>query len=235
MRKLALLAAAAFAATAVPAAATTVVYNNTNYTTSPGSNVITIDFTGVQNPSAHANLVLTFLGANGAGDYMFTYALTNTSTPPSSTSNDNVSAFGFDITSTVGHDFSLNNSTVTADAGSDLDARRSGSISGGFQVDFCATSGNTCSGGQNEGPRPTETQTGSFVLAFAGSDPGTIILSQPVVRFQNTSPVGSDVGQPSTVPGVPEPGTWAMMLLGFGAVGFAMRRRRQPRALAQLA
>ncbi len=26
---------------------------------------------------------------------------------------------------------------------------------------------------------------------------------------------------------VPEPSTWAMMLLGFGAVGFAMRRRRQ--------
>lgn len=25
---------------------------------------------------------------------------------------------------------------------------------------------------------------------------------------------------------IPEPGTWAMMLLGFGAVGFAMRRRR---------
>ena len=26
---------------------------------------------------------------------------------------------------------------------------------------------------------------------------------------------------------VPEPGTWAMMLMGFGAVGFAMRRRKQ--------
>jgi hypothetical protein len=26
---------------------------------------------------------------------------------------------------------------------------------------------------------------------------------------------------------VPEPSTWAMMLVGFGAVGFAMRRRRQ--------
>ena len=33
---------------------------------------------------------------------------------------------------------------------------------------------------------------------------------------------------------VPEPATWAMMLLGFGAVGFAMRRRRRP-MLTQLA
>lgn len=32
---------------------------------------------------------------------------------------------------------------------------------------------------------------------------------------------------------VPEPGTWAMMLLGFGAIGYSMRRRRKP--LLQLA
>jgi hypothetical protein len=29
---------------------------------------------------------------------------------------------------------------------------------------------------------------------------------------------------------VPEPGTWAMMLLGFGGIGFAMRRRGRPEA-----
>ena len=31
-----------------------------------------------------------------------------------------------------------------------------------------------------------------------------------------------------TAGAVPEPGTWAMMLLGFGGIGMAMRRRRQP-------
>ena len=35
---------------------------------------------------------------------------------------------------------------------------------------------------------------------------------------------------------VPEPGTWAMMLMGFGAAGFAMRRRRRDGSkLAQVA
>lgn len=37
-----------------------------------------------------------------------------------------------------------------------------------------------------------------------------------------------------TIAAVPEPGTWAMMLLGFGAAGYAMRRRRRP-ALLQVA
>lgn len=37
------------------------------------------------------------------------------------------------------------------------------------------------------------------------------------------------------VSAVPEPGTWAMMLLGFGAIGFSMRRRQRTATLAQLA
>jgi hypothetical protein len=41
--------------------------------------------------------------------------------------------------------------------------------------------------------------------------------------------VGSSVGA------VPEPGTWAMMLLGFGGMGVAMRRRRRTSLLAQAA
>ena len=42
------------------------------------------------------------------------------------------------------------------------------------------------------------------------------------------------VGGVQSIGVVPEPATWAMMLLGFGAVGFSMRRRRRP-ALVQIA
>lgn len=41
------------------------------------------------------------------------------------------------------------------------------------------------------------------------------------------------VGHATFTP-VPEPATWAMMLIGFGAVGYSLRRRRRP-ALAQAA
>jgi hypothetical protein len=38
----------------------------------------------------------------------------------------------------------------------------------------------------------------------------------------------------NVIPGaVPEPSTWAMMLIGFGAIGFSMRRRRQAVYLLQ--
>lgn len=44
------------------------------------------------------------------------------------------------------------------------------------------------------------------------------------------------LGGLSLTPSVPEPGTWAMMLLGFGAAGVAFRRRRQTKsALLQVA
>ena len=36
------------------------------------------------------------------------------------------------------------------------------------------------------------------------------------------------LGGTITINAVPEPGSWAMMLLGFGAAGYAMRRRRAP-------
>ena len=49
----------------------------------------------------------------------------------------------------------------------------------------------------------------------------------------NMSTAGNISGNATFYP-VPEPATWALMLLGFGGIGLAMRRRRRP-ALAQVA
>ena len=40
-------------------------------------------------------------------------------------------------------------------------------------------------------------------------------------------PPGEEPPPPPPPPAVPEPGTWATMLLGFGLTGWAMRRRRR--------
>ena len=75
------------------------------------------------------------------------------------------------------------------------------------------------------------------------TDPNT----NPLVTFYFTGADGANVAGISltsngtnafetdnyAINAVPEPGTWAMMLLGFGALGFAMRRRKS--ALPQLA
>jgi Carbohydrate binding domain/PEP-CTERM motif len=44
-----------------------------------------------------------------------------------------------------------------------------------------------------------------------------------------------DVSVQGVMGAVPEPATWAMMLLGFAGIGFAMRRRGSTQALAQVA
>ena len=54
------------------------------------------------------------------------------------------------------------------------------------------------------------------------------------LHLEGTSTGNGSFGGNVAFTAVPEPATWAMMLLGFGAVGFAMRRRRTP-ALMQVA
>jgi hypothetical protein len=44
-----------------------------------------------------------------------------------------------------------------------------------------------------------------------------------------------DSGLPTPTPGVPEPSTWAMMILGFAGVGFMAYRRRDKTAMLRVA
>jgi PEP-CTERM motif len=59
-----------------------------------------------------------------------------------------------------------------------------------------------------------------LLFSLVGDEPAGFAIDD--VRFG----VGSQV----VVPGVPEPSTWAMMLIGFAGIGFAAYRRAIPRA-----
>lgn len=220
MRKLGLIAAAALTAMAVPASATTVLYNGNSY--NPGD-TINISFTGVQDSDLHATLALLFTGVSG-NDYVFHYTLTNTSNAADEASST-ATAFGFntDPNPDVGDSSATGSFTNVS----------SGSISGGTHVEICATGGPNCAGAANNGDMiGGGSFSGDLDIAF-GSLPDTLTLSQPIVRFQSTGAngTGSDIGTPNGAPPLPEPATWAMMMVGFGATGVAMRRSRRRKGL----
>lgn len=236
MRKLALLAAATLATTSIPALAQTVNYNGTAYTTTPGNNTIVIDYIGVNTPDATGTLTLVFTGTSGL-DYNFDWTLENTSGVSQGT-GANISSFGFDILGGTVDASTSFASTNPPNDGSDtaIDLAVSGqNISGGNnKLDICFTAGATCSGGSNNGPRaPGETWAGDLGIEFTSALPSSITLANPIIRFQNTVPTGSDIGTPGGTPPVPEPATWAMMLMGFGATGVALRRSRRRKVLLE--
>ena len=78
--------------------------------------------------------------------------------------------------------------------------------------------------------------SGSYWTAW-GHYSYTFVANDPTLTFQfsnnNPNSQGYDLGLDSVslapVGGaVPEPATWAMMLMGFGMVGFGLRNRRKP-------
>lgn len=81
--------------------------------------------------------------------------------------------------------------------------------------------------------------TGDVILGVHFGDAGTGLGDRTIFyRFNFASPTTSialntqgfsDAILVRGTGAVPEPATWAMMLLGFGGIGFAMRRRRLTR------
>lgn len=198
-----------------------------------------IDFNGivegVVDPDLDADLVLALTAING-NDFVFSYALTNNSSGDDLGSR--LTSFGFN----VDPDF------ADADVTGDFTAWASGNVPGGLpDVEFCATSGeNNCSGGGGGGVVVGDTFTGSLTLTFA-SVQTSIDLTDFYVRYQTLGADGEGsgvgVGGPC-VEGdgdcgggggqeIPEPSTWALMILGFGSAGAMLRRNR--RGLAKIA
>lgn len=240
MRKLALLAAAAVAALAVPMAANAALVVNSDGTItvdgSTSGGTATIDFDGnvegVFVPGLTGQLQLTFGGVVG-GDYTFSYTLINNSTVTSRISG---LAFNTDPNVTGGTASGLFANLVTFNQpGNQTYPNGIGA------VEVCLQSGgngNSCAGGGNGGVWNGFSGTGSFTLDFGSTTPTMITLSSFYDRYQSI--VGVQGGTSGTGTGtvqqpLPEPGTWAMMLLGFGVAGIAIRRSRTNRPTAQFA
>ena len=204
-------------------------------TTTIGDSV-TISFDGhaPNNPSISgltADLTLVFRGLSG-NNYLFDYLLVNTSTSPIDAAR--ITAFGF---TDVNPNVSLAGSIVTGG----YTTVSSGNFPGGSDLEFCAKNGqgNNCAGSQG-GPGVGTSVAGDLTIAF-GSSLNQIILGGLVIRWQGINSAqlgirdGSAIGSPTQPPPViPEPATWAMILLGFGGIGYALRRRRKT-DLAQVA
>jgi hypothetical protein len=70
-------------------------------------------------------------------------------------------------------------------------------------------------------------------LTLADLEPnsnGVVSAAQTwILAVVNDCPVAAVgiIADPNVVPGVPEPSTWAMMLIGFAGLSFAFRRSRR--------
>ncbi|HEV2593823.1 MAG TPA: cistern family PEP-CTERM protein [Sphingomicrobium sp.] len=212
--------AAATLCVASPAAAALTINSSGNLVITSGGlpSSVTYDFNGTLFGTPLAgSLVLTENSVVG-NNYTFGYTF-------STASNANLVGFGFDA--------AANAAAITAASEPSSDAMkiaRNVIFPGSQTVDVCVYSGNNCSAANGQG----KSFNGTFTLTFASGAP--IVLDNFVGRYASIGISGQSgelAGVPRTPP-VPEPATWAMMLLGMGAISVAMRRRRKP-SIAQIA
>jgi hypothetical protein len=225
--KLALKAAVGVFAlsTAMPAAASIIFDYDTGILTVDGNTTIgdsvTISFNGHPFPpnspvipGLAADLTLVFQGLDG-NNYLFDYMITNNSGHPNA---GIITIFGFaDI-------------TPDRDAASSVTGVFTHIAGGGFpgnrDFEFCIKegAGARCFGSEG-GVGPGQSGSGTLALGFAS--PNTqITMSGPGLRWDGINPATAVIGSPVRAV-VPEPASWATMLMGFAAVGFVVRRRRK--------
>ena len=169
--------------------------------------------------SALLGLTLTDISDNGL-TYTFSYNLSNTSAVSS-----RIRSFGFDV-----ENGDLDGATAGGGVYSNVNFDNNFPEGvGTLDVCFAASGGNNCTGGPN-GLLSGQSTDGTFTLALNAPVDG-LQLSYFTTRFQSISPAvngatsGVGIGAMTpAVPAVPEPSTWAMMLLGFFGVGAIMRR-----------
>jgi hypothetical protein len=214
---MALAATLAISATAHAATALTWTNSNVGVTNS-------VDFNGVDDGDFVAGLTanidykLTSIGNSGKS-WVFSYNVENTSDAPITYAD--VIGFGFNV------DPNISSASATGEFSHDY----SGYVSDLGSREVCITSAYSCSGGSWSGVGVNDHGLGSFTLNFSSAKT-SVTLSDLYVTYQsvygggewNDRAVGTVV---DSVAAVPEPATWAMMLVGFFAIGSTLRSTRR--------
>ena len=231
--------AGAALATATPAFAAAIVNadGSVTFNGAAGSNTANLTYNGLGGdpkaltPGLSGSMALTLSSIIG-NVYNFSYTFQNTST----VAGTRISGFGFNVDPLaylVG---------VTAGSGDIFDLTALNANFASIGADVCLNGGPGSCPESNPGNSLGfgATTSGTFALNF---NPGqsSITLSNFLDRYQgfsttnvNQQTVTSAIGV-GTPGGVPEPTTWAMMLLGFGGIGMTTRRRRKDGRLLQIA
>ena len=222
LRKLAsgsTLAAAALLS-ASPAAATEYLFDQVNDSAQVSFNGFYGTNPQVVIPGLTSNLLLTLTGGLGTNTLNFSYLLTNTS----SAGGNGSRVSGFAFSSTPNAASATDNGTPTGDFDN---ISLGGNYPNGIgNVEVCLTNSNSCAGGGGGGATLSDPASGTFSLVF-GSNTSSVTLSDFYVRYQSLAGLG-DVGSASgrETPAVPEPATWALLLVGFGGIGATLRTRK---------
>lgn len=218
--RLFILAAFAFAAAvSAPAAADT--YTAGNFTGGTfGGNA------NVQSPFSGNGF---FAGQTFTGNFVFDTNLV----PAAGSGFVNVSPSSFPDVANIpyGNQFTFNFGTLTfTAAGADLFAIQynNGNFNGFAFIDEFAFMG---------GNYQLNIQGGSLsVYQIVNGNPTFNSLVNGYINIGSRAVTNQTPFTPtSSAPGVPEPSTWAMMLLGFGGIGVAMRRRKRLDSTLRLA
>ena len=215
MRKLALLAAAAFAVTAVPASAAITIGSIVPGTNPYSGPTPTYDFDTSTPPTSGGGIVTlpnTSSHAQPYGASGFYYAVGPGDTQPGTI---DLSSFGniFNISFLWGSVDSYNILQFLAADGTTVLQQFTGN-------DIF----NPANGNQTD---PNTNPVVTFLLN-GGDESAFTYLRLTTDPAQNAFEIDN-----IAVNGVPEASTWAMMLIGFGAIGYSMRRRKV--AMPQLA
>lgn len=214
---LALAATLTLSATAHAATVLTWTSANTGVTKS-------LDFNGVDDGdvvnglTANIDYKLTSVGNSGK-TWVFSYNVENTSDAPVWSAN--IIGFGFNV------DPNISSSSATGE----FSKTAQGNVPDLGSREVCVTD-NSCAGNSWSGVGISDNGVGTFTLNFSQAKT-SVNLSDFYVRYGSVygggawgdQAVGSVVAAP-VAGGVPEPATWAMMLIGFFAIGSTLRSRR---------